>query len=231
MINYPFALPLALIFGLIALLILVVVSVKTTFRLQYKEKFSFRNRFPFEAYYQREQRIASYFRLALMLLLGLSLAVIVIFAIAFRSEVSNLVYAIAIGVFYILALVSSLVTFMLKPNYLSQFKIYVILSFAFALMAHAMLGILLVTNVFEHLAYKIVAGFAFALAVAVIVMMVNPKLKNWAKLNINKNADGTVSYERPKISPLAFSLWLNFLGLTLGELLMLVVLLLNALGL
>jgi len=62
------------------------------------------------------------------------------------------------------------------------------------------------------LAMSILAGL---LAIATIVITLNPKLKNWAQLEKKQNGEEVI-YTRPKIFPLAFSEWLiiliNFIG-------------------
>ena len=45
----------------------------------------------------------------------------------------------------------------------------------------------------------------------------NPKLKDWTKLEKITNPDGSISYDRPKIFPLAFSEWLIIFSLFLSE--------------
>lgn len=45
----------------------------------------------------------------------------------------------------------------------------------------------------------------------------NPKLKDWAKLEQYANDDGSVSYDRPKIFPLALSEWLIIFSLFISE--------------
>ena len=97
-------------------------------------------------------------------------------------------------------------------------------------MANGMIGVFFLTSLFIHVAYKVLAGFAFTLMAFNLLMALNPKLTKWDHLEESKNKDGTVSYVRPKISPLAFSLWLNFLTLIGGELILLISLLLNSLG-
>lgn len=64
-----------------------------------------------------------------------------------------------------------------------------------------------------HLAMGVIAGIMMILT---ILIMVNPKLKDWAQLE-QKNDDGAeASYRRPKFFPLAFSEWaillINFVG-------------------
>lgn len=68
------------------------------------------------------------------------------------------------------------------------------------------------------LSMAIVAGL---LAIATLVITLNPKLKNWAQLVKSQNGEEVV-YSRPKIFPLAFSEWLIILINVLGEIVFLV---------
>ncbi len=68
------------------------------------------------------------------------------------------------------------------------------------------------------LSMAIVAGL---LAIATLVITLNPKLKNWAQLVKSQNGEEVV-YSRPKIFQLAFSEWLIILINVLGEIVFLV---------
>ncbi|MCQ2794569.1 MAG: hypothetical protein MJ207_04415 [Bacilli bacterium] len=229
MANFHFSLPLAFIFLLLFAVGLVVLSAKSTFRLN-GLKFSFRRYFPFELYYQKTLRQSSFFRIFLLILFGLSLAIVILFVVTFRKEITNLVFAITVGIFFILGLISTLIIFMLKPNFLSQFKLYVILNFAFVLMSNGTLGILSLSSLYTHIAFKVIGAFALFFAGLTAILMLNPKLKDWARLDKKTNQDGTVSHVRPVVSPLAYSLWLNSVLLMLGELLILISMLLSSLN-
>ena len=58
------------------------------------------------------------------------------------------------------------------------------------------------------------AVLCFLIALASLGILVNPKLKNWPKLDAVSETDGTVTYKRPRPFVLAFSEWiLLFLAL------------------
>lgn len=67
----------------------------------------------------------------------------------------------------------------------------------------------------------IIIGFVFALIYFIVLL--NPKLTAWAKLDKHENADGTSFYVRPKYFPLAYTEWLtmlfNIIGVILSTLL------------
>lgn len=229
MVQYNYLIPLILMIVLFLAVILFIVTGRTTYYANEKTRFSFKNRFPFEMNYQKNVVIVSYFRLFLIFLFALCVGFPILFATSFRGA-SNIAYATVIAFFFIATALVDLILFFLRPTYLKQFKVYSTLAITLAMMANGMIGVFLFTSVYEHVAYKILGGIAFALLAFNLLMAVNPKLSHWDRLEESKNKDGTLNYVRPKISPLAFSLWLNFLTLILGNLILLISLLLTGLG-
>lgn len=229
MVQYNYLIPLILIIVLFLTVILFVITGRTTYYANEKTRFSFRNRFPFELNYQRNITIVSYFRLFLIFLFALCVGFPILFATSFRGA-SNIAYATVIAFFFIAGALVDLILFFVRPTFLKQFKIYSTLAIVLALMANGMVGIFFLTSVYEHVAFKVIAGISFALMAFNFVLAINPKLSRWDRLEESKNNDGTVNYVRPKISPLAFSLWLNFLTLISGNMLLLISLLLTSLG-
>lgn len=230
MTNFPFAVPLVFIFVIVLLVVLFVFTAKITYHTNEKQTFYFRNHFPYELYYQKRLNISSYCRLVLIILFAVLLAGICLFITTFRGASANLAYALVIGIFFILAYIVGLVLFMLRVNYLSQFKLYATLFFLFTSMSAGMVGIVSLTSIFAHFAYKVIGGFSFALMALNIILMLNPKLKKWDRLDKITNKDGTITYVRPKISPLAYSLWISMLSLIACEILCLIMMLISSLG-
>lgn len=226
-INY--LIPLILMVVLLLAVVLFIVTGRFTYFTNEKTRFSFKNRFPFEMNYQRNIVIVSYFRLFLIFVFALCVGFPILFATCFTGA-SNIAYATVIAFFFIVAALVDLILFFIRPTYLKQFKIYSTLAIAFAMMANGMAGVFFFTSLYLHVAYKVLGGIAFALLAFNLLMAVNPKLSKWDKLEESKNKDGTMNYVRPKISPLAFSLWLNFLTLILGNFILLISILLNSLG-
>lgn len=65
---------------------------------------------------------------------------------------------------------------------------------------------------------QLIFGIVSAIiALSVILISINPKLKDWARLEAHKNEDGTTSFIRPKVFPLAFSEWLVVLLFVLAN--------------
>ena len=221
--------PLISIVVLLLVVILFVITGRVTYYANEKMSFSFRNRFPFELNYQKNITIVSYFRLFLIFLFALCVGFPILYATSF-SGASNIAYASVIAIFFVASAITSLILFFIRPTYLKQFKIYSTLSIVLTMMANGMVGVFSLTSVYFHFAYKIIAGFAFLLTAINLALAVNPKLSKWDRLEEIKNKDGTMNYVRPKISPLAFSLWINYLTLVSGNMLLLISLLLTALN-
>ena len=61
--------------------------------------------------------------------------------------------------------------------------------------------------------------FALLIVAALFDLFIafNPKLKDWTKLEKLINSDGSISYDRPKIFPLALSEWLIIFSLFISE--------------
>lgn len=225
--NYSYYVPLFLLVGLAFLIFFFVLFIRRSYYLSNKIKFSFMNRFPFETIYQKGNSLRNIYIGILIALCCLLFAINAIYISTFK-EISVLGYAIFIGLLFILNVVCALAMFFVTPKNYRLFKIYAVLSIILAILSNATLGIISVTNIYSHFSHKIVGGFAFFLSFCNIVIAFNPKLKNWEKLAEDTNSDGTIIYVRPKISPLAFSLWINYLTIILGETLILINMILSS---
>ncbi len=224
--KYSYFVPLFLLVGLIVLVFFFIVFIKNSFYLATKEKYSFMNRFPFESIYQKNNRLRNIYFVILCFVMLLCVAINVLYLFMFTQYPSTLGYAIFISLLFILNIVCSLAVFVVTPKNYKLFKIYSVLAIVFGILSNAALGIFSITSVFDHFSFKIVGSIAFILSAANIVLAFNPKLKDWEKLTEDTNSDGTIIYVRPKISPLAFTLWLNNLLLIIGEVLIIISMLL-----
>lgn len=220
--KYSYFVPLFLLVGLIVLLFFFIVFIKNSFYLANKEKYSFMNRFPFESIYQKNNRLRSIYFVVLSFLMLLCVAINVLYIFMFTQHASSLGYAIFIALLFILNVVCSLAVFVVTPKNYRLFKTYSVLAIVFGILSNCTLGIFSVSGVFDHYSFKIIGGLAFVISATNIVLAFNPKLKDWEKLTEDTNSDGTIIYVRPKISPLAFTLWLNNLLLIIGEVLIII---------
>ena len=83
-------------------------------------------------------------------------------------------------------------------------------------------GILLFTTTGRILPL-IIGIITTLLSILQILIILNPKLKDWAKLEAFVDENKNINYRRPKIFILALSEWLTFLLSTIGLILFLIV--------
>ena len=68
----------------------------------------------------------------------------------------------------------------------------------------------------DHMGSLILGIASCVIAIAVLFLIVNPKLKNWAKLEVETDGDQK-TYKRGKVFILAFTEWLILLLSVVGE--------------
>lgn len=214
-------LPIIFLSVLVTLTFLFIVFARTTYRTNELKKLSFKNRFPFEIYYQKNIEITSYFRLILILLFIYLIVIPIFFAVQFTGA-ANIAYASMIALFFALADICGAALFLVRATYVKQFKILVTLFLSFTLIANVMVGIFSFSNVFDHIAHKLFGGVAIFFGLAIAALAVNPKIRDWAKLESKDDANGSLIYDRPKVSYFVITLWITYLILILGESLLLI---------
>ena len=130
-----------------------------------------------------------------------------------------------------LATIANMLLFFFDARYTKTHMVLVTVSMCLSLLSNGLttlLGVLLFKNYHDrgvtYLPSLIIAILAFVFVLAVLVLIFNPKLTKWAKLETNKDSNGEVTVSRGKIFILAFSEWLTIFLTTLGELLFFLVL-------
>ena len=192
----------------ILLLCLGFVFSSLIFRKKENRSFDLRSEFPFElvdagepAY--RPGRIC-------ILLWGLLDAAVAFYLLASISSHSSLlslsiIYAIS-TILRNVALVSLFYTpaYRFKPHFLSFVCSCALTGFVGAV------GAIICVNVRNVVGSPAIAAAVVlaALGVATLIVMANPKLANWPKLESTMDESGAVVERRPKIFILAFSEWL-----------------------
>ena len=223
--------PVVALVALIILATVFIVFALRTYLNSENERFSFFNRFPHELYYQKNHNQAVFFRIFLFTLFAFLMFVAILFATTFNMDNNVFGYTLTLSLFICFSIICMLVLFIIKPNLLTQFKLYSTLMFVFNMMSSVMFGIISINNnVYEGPAHKVLGAFAFLLTLANFVLALNPKLKNWSKLDEINQSNGTIVYKRPKLFWLALSQWLTFASVLLLEVLVLISILLSSLG-
>ena len=120
--------------------------------------------------------------------------------------------------------------FFFDAKYTKTHMILVTISMCLSLLSNALttlLGVLVFKNYHDRgitsIPTLILAIAAFVFALGNLVLIFNPKLTKWAKLETS-NDGGEVTVSRGKIFILAFSEWLTLLLTSLGEIIFFLVL-------
>jgi hypothetical protein len=178
-----------------------------------QEEFSFRSYFPFELFRQK----LSLFQSFTWILLGLT----------FLSSISSVLYAI-LGYRnfswgysgYLIAIALIYFVFALSFIFLSIVNVYFPkqhLSIFFVAVASSLLkkGMLCfdffsINKMESKLGLLIPAIVLAVLGLSDLFLILNPRLKDWDRMERVANKDGTVSFQRPKRFVLAYSEWALF---------------------
>lgn len=197
-------------------LIIYLVNVRS-FKDEYGDKFSFLRHFPFELDQDKKGDHKFVYRAMLILIFAL-MGVSYILALKDYFKYTTLTYVISVfGILsylslFFLAIIDTrfvkihLIVFGL--NFLSTLvNILSIIFFAFYFIDWK------IPTAFDYPSWLgyIVVAFSIIFVIALLIIMFNPKLKYWAKLEKQVNSDGTISYRRGKVFILALSEWLTIL--------------------
>lgn len=198
------------------------VSLKN-YKKRYKMDYRIRNYFPYELNYRmlfKDNMMGN-----IMLILA-SILYLACYIIALFNRMTDFYYAIfAVGTIATFIPIALIFTPLERTR---QHMLFVTLSFAFSFLN---VGLIAVES------YRIFnSGINFALGLTsfiisiiiglfIFVLILNPKLSSWGKMDQVTNDDGTISYARPKFFVLAFSEWMIIIAnlLTLIPLFILII--------
>ena len=187
-----------------------------------KANYSFLRNFPYEIP-QIEAKVSKFYKVFIFIFAGLCFAPIldIVPNIAIFGDMG--IFAIVISCVYGLAGLSIVALHMFEAKFVKVHSIVVTCLLAFSLLANAL------TAVYSGVTYKVMSKFgegrvvsivllAFSalLALAIIVLAVNPKLKNWAKLDVSEE-NGEKKVSRPHVFILALTEWLAIAITFVGE--------------
>lgn len=208
-------------FSLVYLLFLVVnilffiASIylgNISYRLINKEKFDYRNMFLYE---QIENATSTKLRLPYQISLWIYLAscagpfsLILTFVYSLGNLTAVMLIASIVEIIGALAL---LTITMLPAKFIRQHTlidtIFFIATFLVAALA-AVISFTTMISATNKVYYGICGGFAVIFALTSAILIINPRLRNWAKLETKTNEDGTKELVRPKYFALAYTEWL-----------------------
>lgn len=181
------------------------------------KKFSILNYFPYEVMNQKSPLILIS-RIALFAFVIPSQLPIVLVLMNEHSFGSFLYFeAVLGGVLFFVSLINVIITF-IPVEHTKAHNIVATIEMAFAFLLSALVSFngfyfsYLYQSQSTGSVYHLMLGIiATVLAIFSLIIIFNPKLKDWYKMNATTSEDGTLSIERPKLFVLAFSEWLTIL--------------------
>ncbi len=179
-----------------------------------KKKFSYFNTFPYEILDNVDQKLSLPYRIILLIYSGFAISPLILIFTSFSSW-GNLIYLVTfIAILIFINALFYLGIAFLPAKFIRQHTLLATLYFVFNILISALvslLGFLLYFTYNTSLPHLIFACFSILLTIIGIIVILNPKLKEWAKLNKETNEKGETSIVRPKFFPLAYSEWLFYL--------------------
>ena len=144
----------------------------------------------------------------------------IVFVFVYRQYFSNnllVLEAIMSAMLLMMALLHIVLSFIPSKNTKPHFIISTI-HFSYTFLLSAMVSfngfyfMSLYNNQSTGSVYHLILGIVGALLViSALIVMFNPKITTWYKLESHENEDGSISVKRPKVFILAFSEWLMML--------------------
>lgn len=192
---------LALLFFTVSLLF-AFKNYKDRFQVDYNPK----NMFPYELNFEmkfKENLIANTSLIILMV-------VEAIFYITFKRSLPT---DGVITLIFIMGLISSILLPFIYLTPLKALNAHLAIDVFFFITNFMTLGAIGVHNLIEYQIFLnnaniVLAVVCFTFVIGYIVMMLNPKLSLWSKMEKVTNSDGTSYFKRPKYFPLAYTEWL-----------------------
>jgi hypothetical protein len=176
--------------------------------------FAFRSYFPYEMFGASSDPFAITARVFETLTAFASPLIVVYAVMADAPSSSNVAFLCLIGIFLFLFHVSFVVYSSLTLYYPKQHLSFYFAGEASSFLAAGMAGIFFV-NAYRYVAEPSMIAFAvvsFIFAVLHVALIVNPKLRDWDRMDKETSPEGTVTYVRPRHSVLALSEWWSYIA-------------------
>lgn len=184
----------------------------------FKERYSFLNMFPYELSYHNQGRLLLFYRLFLYVYAAFSLTPALLLISKYFNYPSFLSYLALIGGIFVISAISFLTLHIIQAKFVRLHSLVATSYFASSVLSAGASSIFLINLYLSNNGTQPVflfLGIVVAiLGLFILAIMVNPRLRDWAKMNSQQNEDGTVVIVRPRIFVLALSEWL-VIGLNL----------------
>ncbi len=202
--------------GLVVCLTVVSIIFFAFFMLasasHYKSKFNVkytpRNMFPYELNY--EAKVTDNW-MGNILYLFFSMAMVGVFVCLFGTTESSLLLTLCI-----VGIIVNVLGLFLPFVPVKYIRVHLLIDILYFILTFFTVACVALTAFEEYQNFNSVFALVMAIVAAVFavlyfVILMNPKLTGWAKMDKNENSDGTVYYSRPKYFPLAYTEWLTIL--------------------
>lgn len=218
-VNLVWIISLVLIAAITAILIVTGII---SYKMNNNEKYSFLKHFPHELSYKDSPNRRRH--LVFIFIYVFMFYSILWNTLPFITEFKSFAGLVVVeALFAVVTSLSFLAINIVEAKYVRQHTLVATLYMA------GSFGMVMMTGVFSVLLFTInrssssltVGVFSFLLAILQILVILNPRLKDWAKLDSKRSDSGEITYSRPKLFPLAYSEWLTFIISTLGLILFL----------
>lgn len=199
------------------ILLLFIISLLTfvgfiffsysNYEKRFKNKYNIKNMFPYELNFESKFQDNLLGNLFLVLFIVSSVVLSILLPTMHRGSAGIIFLMVtSILAYAFLAFVCFVPLKFLKFHLLVS-VIFICFSFA-AFGAIAFAGVEFY-NLFLQPKFMVIAVFGFIFLFLIFMLLMNPKLSTWAKVDVIENPDGTTTPIRPKYFVLAFTEWLT----------------------
>ena len=180
--------------------------------LNYKRRFNVKynplNMFPYELNYEQTFRDNFFGNLFLFFV---SIIGIVFYVLIIKESTSGFIILLAISGILSSLLFSFIPLINLKylKKHLSS-SIFFFVSTLVSLLSNALIALNYHNTWLDNSSLVLTIIF-FVFGGLYLIVLFNPKISLWTKMEVVENSDGTSFYKRPKFFPLAYTEWLSFI--------------------
>jgi hypothetical protein len=196
---------------LIAFLGMFIFGV-SNYQETFKAKFSLLNMFPYELSYHNQGMMIIIYRFFLYVYVAFSISPALLMISKYYHFPGYVSYLIMVGILFVISAVSLLTLHIIQAKYVRLHTIVATIFFAVSALASGAVSIVLInlyiSNNYVDIKFLMIGLMEAMLGFATLLIMLNPRLRNWAQMNSTTDEDGTVVIERPRFFVLAFSEWL-----------------------
>jgi len=206
-------------FAVIALTIFIIIFVSSR---KMDPKFSFLRSFPYEFMNERGNQVIL-FKPLLYVLTGFAFSPLFVITPLIKDFGSLGFFSVMICCIFGLAMISNCLLFFFDARYTKTHMILFTVSSCLAFLSNTLTTIYSFVifkgykdTAINHTGSLILGIISGVIAIAALFLIVNPKLKNWAKLEADGDGEEK-TYKRGKVFILAFTEWLILLLSVVGE--------------